>query len=196
MKEVKYIEKKGFNNFNKYKYATEADVSEKVREILAKENVIMLPDVVEHSTREHKNRKGNIEYIATLKVKFTFIDGESNEELSFHTVGEGQDAGDKSFYKALTGAQKYALMKAFLIPTGDDPEYDTPEPQPNPISQQQVGMIKTKSMKFAEARNQTVDAVYKVLKINDVTALTEEQASGIIKQLDYWLEGVRKERGE
>jgi hypothetical protein len=39
-------------------------------------------------------------------------------------IGEGQDAGDKGPYKAMTGAQKYALMKTFMIPTGDDPEAD------------------------------------------------------------------------
>lgn len=124
MKQVKYIEKKGYNKFHKYKYATESDVSEKVREVLSEQNVIMLPDVVEHTTREHKNQKGNTEYIATAKIKFTFIDGETGEELSIHSVGEGQDAGDKAIYKAITGATKYALMKAFMIPTGDDPEAD------------------------------------------------------------------------
>src|SRR5690606_33447300 len=125
MSEVKYIKKNGFNKFNNYSYATESDVAEKVREVLADQQVIMLPDVVEHSTREHVNRKGNTEYIATVKVKFTFIDGETGEELSIHSAGEGQDAGDKAVYKAITGAQKYALMKAFMIPTGDDPESDS-----------------------------------------------------------------------
>src|SRR5699024_2174737 len=113
MEQVKYIEKRGYNKFHKYKYATESDVSEKVRDVLSTEGVVMMPDVIEHSTREHTNRNGGTEYIATVKVKFTFIDGETGEELSIHSVGEGQDAGDKAVYKALTGATKYALMKAF-----------------------------------------------------------------------------------
>lgn len=124
MKEVQYIEKRGYNKFHKYNYATESDVSEKVREVLAENCVIMMPDVVEHTTREHKNQRGNTEYIATVKMKFTFIDGETGEQISIHSIGEGQDAGDKAVYKAITGATKYALMKAFMIPTGDDPEAD------------------------------------------------------------------------
>ena len=136
MKEVRYIEKKGFNSFSKYKYATESDVAEKIREVLAEQSVIMLPDVVEHTTREHTNRKGHIEYIATVKVKFTFIDGETGEELAIHSAGEGQDSGDKAVYKAITGAQKYALMKAFMIPTGDDPEADTNTDKNNSGNQQ------------------------------------------------------------
>ena len=124
MMQVKYIPKNGYNEFNRYKYATEADVNEKVREELAKRNVIMIPSVKSHQIREHVNRKGNTEYIATVEVEFTFMDGDTGETISFTTYGEGQDAGDKGTYKAITGAQKYALMKAFMIPTGDDPEAD------------------------------------------------------------------------
>jgi hypothetical protein len=124
MMQVKYIPKNGYNEFNRYKYATEADVNEKVREELAKRNIIMIPSVKSHQIREHVNRKGNTEYIATVEVEFTFMDGDTGETISFTTYGEGQDAGDKGTYKAITGAQKYALMKAFMIPTGDDPEAD------------------------------------------------------------------------
>ena len=125
MKEVKYIQKTGYNSFNNYKYATEADVNEKIREVLAERNVIMIPSVKNHSVREHVNRKGHTEYIVTVEVEFTFMDGETGETIVFTTFGEGQDAGDKGTYKAITGAQKYALMKAFMIPTGDDPEGDS-----------------------------------------------------------------------
>lgn len=124
MKEVKYIQKTGYNNFHKYKYATEADVNEKVREELAKRNVVLIPNVKNHAVREHMTAKGNREYIVTVEVEFTFYDGDTGETITFTTYGEGQDAGDKGTYKAITGAQKYALMKAFMIPTGDDPEGD------------------------------------------------------------------------
>lgn len=125
MKQVKYIQKTGFNDFHRYRYATEADVNEKVREVLADHNVVLIPNVKSHSVREHTNAKGKTEYIVTVGVEFTFYDGDSGETITFMTYGEGQDAGDKGTYKAITGAQKYALMKAFMIPTGDDPESDS-----------------------------------------------------------------------
>jgi hypothetical protein len=125
MKEVKYIEKKGYNSFHKYKYATESDVAEKVRESLAERNVIMIPNMLSHEVREHVNAKGKTEYIVTVNMEFRFMDGDSGQTITFNMFGEGQDAGDKAVYKAITGAQKYALMKAFMIPTGDDPEADT-----------------------------------------------------------------------
>src|SRR5690625_845349 len=204
MEQVKYIEKKGYNKFHKYNYATESDVSEKVREVLAEQNVIMMPDVVEYSTREHENRQNNIEYIATVKMKFTFIDGETGEELSIHSIGEGQDAGDKAVYKAITGATKYALMKAFMIPTGDDPEADTGADERNQqqnnsnnqqplIIQEQVGTLKTKALEFAKIRNRTEKEVYQVLKISDITKLTQQQAQKHIKQLETWIKGAKND---
>lgn len=124
MKKVKYIPKTGENTFHNYKYATEADVNERVRDALSEQGVVMIPNVKSHSYREHINAKGKTEYIVTVEVEFSFIDGETGEIISFTTYGEGQDAGDKGTYKAITGAQKYALMKSLLIPTGDDPEAD------------------------------------------------------------------------
>lgn len=202
MQEVKYIEKKGYNKFNRYKYATESDVSEKIREVLSELNVIMLPDVVENSTREHTNRKGHIEYIATVKVKFTFIDGDTGEELSIHSVGEGQDAGDKGYYKAITGAHKYALMKAFMIPTGDDPEEDggvgerndrnNQQVPDNSITQEQIGTLKSRALKLADLTNVKDSDVFIEMKINDVTKLNKDQAIRAIGYLDNKIKEASK----
>jgi len=207
MSEVKYIKKNGFNKFNNYSYATESDVAEKVREVLADQQVIMLPDVVEHSTREHVNRKGNTEYIATVKVKFTFIDGETGEELSIHSAGEGQDAGDKAVYKAITGAQKYALMKAFMIPTGDDPEGDNGVDERNNEKQTQSfqtqGKSPNKSLSDAQVKrlfaiansvNVTTEQVKKIImrdyKKTEVAQLTRQEYDVICKNLEELKQGA------
>jgi hypothetical protein len=42
-----------------------------------------------------------------------------------HSYGTGTDKGDKAVYKAMTGALKYGLRHAFLIPDESDPEADT-----------------------------------------------------------------------
>ncbi|MET3697409.1 ERF superfamily protein [Bacillus oleivorans] len=209
MKSVKYIQKKGFNSFNNYKYATESDVQEKIREVLAEQNVMMLPNVVEHTTREHTNRKGHTEYIATVKVEFTFHDGDTGETLVIHGVGEGQDAGDKAVYKAITGAQKYALMKAFMIPTGDDPEGDTGtdernEGQPETASPKQIGLMKTIVKELAINGKCDESVVYESLKVKvknnfeftDLENLTKQQANQCIKILNAWKEEkINKKQG-
>jgi hypothetical protein len=197
MDQVKYIQKKGFNKFHKYSYATESDVSERVREELAKRVVMMIPNVVESTVREHKNRSNNIEYIVKVRMEFKFIDGETGEELVFHSEGEGQDAGDKGIYKAITGAQKYALMKAFMIPTGDDPEADSGVDERNTkeemISSEQVGKIKVLAKTLAKHHGLNEQEMYqKILNTSgrvDITQLSKQQANTLITRLE---EGNKK----
>lgn len=119
MGEVGYIPKSGRNNFHKYDYATEADIVTAVRGGLSKRNLLVVPSVTKREV---------IGDITFLDVKFTVFDGDSGESIQFDGVGAGQDKGDKGPYKALTGALKYALLKLFQIPTGDDPELDEDAP--------------------------------------------------------------------
>lgn len=178
MKEVQYIQKRGFNNFHKYSYATEADVNDHVRESLAKRNVIMIPNVKTHSYREHTNNSGKKEYIVTVEVEFTFHDGDTGETMTFTTFGEGQDAGDKGTYKAITGAQKYALMKAFMIPTGDDPEADYTVDQRNnsEIKERKAAERKTKPTNQQTLIPPTLKAKY-------------QQGKGSLDGFDEWVNG-------
>lgn len=114
--EVGYVQKRGYNDFHKYAYVTEADLVDAVREKLAARNVILIPSA------PSVTREGNL---TTVTMSFTFCDGDSNQTLTVEWAGTGEDKGDKGLYKAYTGAVKYFLMKTFLIPTGDDPEADT-----------------------------------------------------------------------
>jgi len=191
MDQVKYIQKKGFNKFHNYSYATEADVNEKIREELSKRNVVMIPDVKSCSYREHTNRKNQIEYITTVQMEFTFIDGETGEEIKLSSFGEGQDAGDKGVYKAITGAQKYALMKAFMIPTGDDPESDDgvdrrnaeeKQTNPNEIKPDTLGAIKIEWAKIGY-KPAALKAQIKKLHNKSLTGLTEVEGQNFLKKL-------------
>lgn len=153
MKQIEKMPKTGFNKFHNYSYATEADVSEVVRNELAERNIIMIPTMLSCTHREHINRNNNTEYITTVEMEFNFIDGDSGESLKLTMFGEGQDAGDKGTYKAITGAQKYALMKLFMIPTYDDPEADTGTDERNAgnTHRQRTGQLSEAQVKRAFA---------------------------------------------
>lgn len=114
--EVDRVPKRGRNEFHKYDYVMESDLVEAVRQKLAERHVFLLSSV-EELRRE--------DTLTEAKIRFTFLDGDSGESLSFYYFGQGDDKGDKGAYKAYTGALKYAIMKNFLVPTGDDPEADT-----------------------------------------------------------------------
>lgn len=123
MAAVKRIPKRGKNQSQGYAYATEADIADVVREELASRGIVMIPHVKTLSWRTIDGRSGPIN-VATVLMQFTMTDG-GPERITFDILGEGMDSGDKNVYKAQTGAEKYALLKLFLIPTGDDPEADS-----------------------------------------------------------------------
>lgn len=118
---VERIPKSGRNNFHNYDYATEADIVAAVRKELAARHVMLIPSV-EDVTRESVGEKGSA--LTTLRMTFTFMDGDTGETLMRSWLGCGSDKDDKGIYKAMTGGEKYFLLKTFLMPTGDDPERD------------------------------------------------------------------------
>ena len=124
MEECSVIRKNGTNDFHKYKYATSADVLEKVNASLVKHKVaaIVLPEIIESS--DVITTKGSTEHLVTVKVDITLIDNDSGESISIAGIGSGQDSGDKAVMKAQTAAIKYAYMLSLAISTNDDPEAD------------------------------------------------------------------------
>src|SRR5207244_7798356 len=52
-------------------------------------------------------------------------DAPSTLPVVLHAYGTGTDKGEKSVFKAMTGALKYGLRNAFLIPDESDPEADS-----------------------------------------------------------------------
>jgi hypothetical protein len=124
MGEVERIAKNGKNDHFNYKFATEADIAAAVREHMSSRHLMLVPSV-EKTEWEKVARKNGETKLCTLTVRYRLMDGDSGEEMEFVIMGQGEDSMDKGTYKAMTGATKYALMKLFLIPTGDDPEIDS-----------------------------------------------------------------------
>ena len=124
MEEVDYVQKKGENDFHGYKYATEADVLDRLRPAMVKHGLILIPSVQQVSSVD---QYGN----TTVSIHYTLA--HVSGAVWPHPViaaGCGNDRnksgiGDKGLYKALTGANKYLLFKLFQIETGNDPEEST-----------------------------------------------------------------------
>lgn len=125
MRDCSHVAKNGTNEFHKYKYATAADVLEKVNASLTKHGLasVVTPNLL--SVQEITTAKGNIERLATVEVTIMLIDSESGESLTLKGLGSGQDAGDKALAKAQTMALKYAYLASLAIATNDDPEADS-----------------------------------------------------------------------
>ena len=124
MQECAYVQKQGFNAFNKYKYASAANVLEKVNDALTKNNVasFVTPKLI--SFTDVTTNTGKAEHLATVEATILLVDADSGESITVVGLGSGQDNGDKGVMKAQTAAIKYAWMLTLNISTGDDPEAD------------------------------------------------------------------------
>lgn len=113
MAAIQSVSKDGYNAFHKYKYATDAAIVSEIRKAMIANNLICIPNQLSC------NQNGNM---TAMQVQYTVLDADSGEFITSHVYGYGQDTGDKGPYKAATGAEKYFLLKTFLLPTDDDPE--------------------------------------------------------------------------
>ena len=142
MAEIGYVKKGGKNKFQNYTYVSETDAILTIREVMINHKLVATPVVTQSNTIEAgATKSGAKQFLTSILVEYTFTDTESGESLLVTTIGQGMDTGDKGAYKAMAGANKYALLKAFQIATGDDdPEAHSPEvstlPTKKDISQQ------------------------------------------------------------
>ena len=124
MADCAYVQKSGTNDFHRYKYATAADVLEKVNASLVKHGVAVTAQAELIDLREVTTAKGNLERLATVRTTLTLVDSDSGEAMVSSGIGSGQDPGDKASMKACTASLKYAWMMTLAMATGDDPEAD------------------------------------------------------------------------
>jgi len=121
MKDVKYVQKTGYNSFHKYNYAKESDYIETLRPSLLKHGLVIVPH-----TQTVQQRSLDTGELSTVEMEFRIVNIDNPEEfVTIPSAGQGMDKGDKGVYKAITGAKKYMLSLAFLIETGDDAEEDS-----------------------------------------------------------------------
>ena len=123
---------------SQYKAVGEADVLREVKPLEAKYGVYSYPfsrriiesgtienEKIDYQTKEKIVQKSLFERIETI-YRFVNVDNPT-EYIDITTYGDGIDTQDKSVGKAMTYGDKYALMKAYKIITGDDPDANPSE---------------------------------------------------------------------
>lgn len=128
LKDVRYIQKDGKNNFHNYKYVTEAAVKDKIHEAFMNNGLLFQLSIVDLQETVFGDEKKQ-HRLVTVKLHYRFIDVDTGEYEEGTSFGSGVDSADKGLYKAIAGGIKYILTSNFLIATGDDPEDDRYETQ-------------------------------------------------------------------
>ena len=117
-----------------YKAVSEKDVLDAIKPLEEKYGIYSYPIDSEITDRDilvkENEYNGNITRTNTLFMRlertYRFINiDKSDEYIDIKSYGDGLDTGDKAPGKAMTYADKYALMKAYKITTGDDSDAES-----------------------------------------------------------------------
>ena len=169
---------------NRYKAVGEADVLRAVKPIEKKHGVYSFPvsrEVIESGTMERETKNGkSVSLFMRVKTVYRFVNLEKPDEyVDIVTFGDGVDTQDKAPGKAMTYGDKYALLKAYKIVTGDDPDQNASEPHQKidvvDISRQKIGAVKVQTLRSMCAASSVPEsricALYKVGKVEDLTEI-------------------------
>ena len=111
-----------------YKAVSAIDVTLAVKDAETKFKLVSIPIKQELVKSEiiriqKKNNEEGITYVDTIKMTLKIVDLEDiTSVMEIESFGRGIDSSDKGFGKASTYARKYALLNAYKIPTGEDPD--------------------------------------------------------------------------
>lgn len=128
--DIRNIEKNmtvGSGNYA-YRAVQDIDVTLAVKEAETRHGLVSIPikqELVRSEVlRVMKDRGGEaIQYVDIVKMTLRIINTDNPTEfIDVESFGRGLDSGDKGFGKASTYARKYALLNAYKIATGEDPD--------------------------------------------------------------------------
>lgn len=175
---------------NQYKAVGEADVLRAVKELEKKYNVYSYPysrKVIDSSIMQTKKEyqgqvtEGN-QIFMRLETVYRFVNIEKPEEyIDITTYGDGVDTQDKAPGKAMTYGDKYALMKAYKIITGEDPDQN---PSPDNVTNLNSNKKENKS-KEETINEEELDMLVTEQQAKTVYALMMSKGLEVEKQLQH-----------
>ena len=173
LKEKGVLKKGGVNDYDKYRYFSEAQYKELFTELFSNAGLELSFNEVEYNTFTGSEKQANGRM---PKLNFILTDIETGFYEVTTITGEGIDKGDKAGYKAYTGALKYYLANTFMVATGDDPEKESPahtmnDKQEKKATEKQIELMK----KIAAEQGKTLDE-------QTVSNWTTKQASEFINK--------------
>lgn len=132
----KNLEVKAGNS--KYNAVSERDILDAVKPLEEKYRVYSYPcerEILESEILSSESTYNNqtttkTTFFTRIKTTYKFVNiDDPTDSITMVTFAEGIDTQDKGSGKAMTYADKYALMKAYKISTGDDPDQDGSDPE-------------------------------------------------------------------
>ena len=112
---VDRVEKKATADMGSFSFAyvEEHQILEALRGELASRHVMLIPEITDVS---------KVGQETTIKMAFTFRDGDSGETITSQWASHASDSRDFGLSKSVTAGVKYYLLKTFLLPAWERPE--------------------------------------------------------------------------
>ena len=179
LKDKGILPKAGVNEFDRYKYFSEAQYKELFTELFSDHGLELNFNELEYDTFEGTEKQANGRMV---KLEFYLYDIDTGFYETTVITGEGIDKGDKAGYKAYTGALKYFLADKFMVATGDDAEKESPDNKMNDRTERKA----TPKQIEVLASTYQGENLEKLLKLNNISSLEEmpmSKASELISKL-------------
>ncbi len=174
-----------------YKAVGEADVLAAVKPLEVKHKVYSYPvsrrivqeDILTTTSTYQGNTKETNKLFMRLETVYRFVNTENPEEyIDITTYGDGVDSQDKAPGKAMTYSDKYALLKAYKIITGEDPDQYKSEESKITRKTQNAMTYRDKVIITAQELGISFKELAKDYDLNGNT--TEERFAEVLKDLE------------
>ena len=185
--EIKNVEKNisvGAGN-SSYRAVADADVLFAVKKAEAKFGLVSIPvkqELVRSDQVMKQSRDGytSVTFADIVKMTVRIINVDNPQEsIEVESFGRGLDPGDKGFGKASTYARKYALLNAYKIATGEDPD----EQKSTEMAVVTQDMKREKVINYLMNNVGYANNVLQYFNIPSTDDLTGEQINTIYKNL-------------
>jgi len=183
------ISKAQENKFDNYKFRGIDDVYNALAPIIAKNGLVILPELFGQEISERQTAKGGAVFYCRISMRYHLHCIEDDSHAVVTVMGEAMDRGDKAINKAMSSAYKNFAFQTFVIPTeGDnDTENQTHEVVPTitPV-RAAAAEVPAEEMEFLRAMAADIVALCEEGKIQDALKFMDAQNLDSDQKVALW----------
>jgi hypothetical protein len=167
-----------------YKAVSDVDVVLAVKDAEKEFRLVSIPIKQELVSSEivrtlNKDGKEALTHVDNVKMTLRIVDlDEPTHFVDIESFGKGIDSGDKGFGKASTYARKYALLNAYKIATGSDPDEQKSEEKQAIAT---IGEKKLMVINYLENNLDVKNNMFKHLGVEAISDIKDEDFNRIYK---------------
>lgn len=180
-----------------YKAVQEKDVLDAIKPLEAKYRIYSYPKerkVIDNSILEKETSYGITKSLyMRIETTYEFVNIDKPEEkMTMVSYGDGIDTGDKAPGKAMTYSDKYSLLKAYKVATGDDPDKDaSPNEGYKKVDKKEIKLEGSQRIALLNKINELEleldiphEKTLEVYKVNSNNQMTDSQLQDCVNKME------------